>query len=128
VGKLLKEVLDHPLVVVTPPENMVQRREAMSLARFFLMVELFRIKFMIANHTPVVACGVHGETWSERSVDADDHGVLSGTAIPREVIALHEVDHLPEPGIRVHHLVSRVLLLGQPLDGFFNSRQSSFVM
>ena len=38
------------------------------------------------------------------------------------MIAFHEVDHLPEPGVRVHHLVSRVLLFGQPLNRLLHGR------
>ena len=121
-ASLLEEVLDHTLIVVAPAKNVVQRGEAVSLAGLFLVIKLLGFEFMIADDAPVVARRVHGKARREGSVDADDHGVLSGAAVPWEVIALHEIDHLPEPRVRVHHLVAGILLFGQPLDGFFHRR------
>jgi hypothetical protein len=93
------------------------------------MVELFGFELVVAHHTPVVAGGVHRETRSEGSVDTNDHGILTGTAVPREVIPLHEVDHLPEAGVRVDHFISAILLLRQPLNCFLHQRSviSSYV-
>ncbi len=61
VCELLEEVFDDALIVVAPAQNVVQRRKAMSLAGFFLVVELPGLEFMIAHHTPVVAGRVHRE-------------------------------------------------------------------
>ena len=74
VRKLLEQVLDDPLIVVTPTQNVVQGREAMSLTGFFLMVELFCFELVVPSQAPVVAGGVHGEAWREGLVDTGDHG------------------------------------------------------
>ena len=87
----------------------------MGLAGLLLLVELFRLELVIADDAPVVARCIHWEAWRQRAVDANDHRVLSGAAVPGKVLALHESDHLPEPGVGVDHLVSGVLLFGQPL-------------
>ena len=58
------------------------------------------------------------EAWRERSIHADDHGVLAGTAIPGEMIALHKVDHLPQASVRIYHFIAAILLLSQPLNCF----------
>ncbi len=42
------------------------------------------------------------------------------------MIALHKVNHLPEPRIRVHHFIARILLLGQPLNCLFDRRPIIF--
>ena len=122
VRKLLEKVLDDPLIVVTPTQNVVQGREAMSLTGFLLMVELFRVKLVIPDQTPVVAGGVHGEARRESPVDTNDHGILAGAAVPGKMVAFHKVNHLPEPRIGVDHFIARILLLGQPLNCLFDQR------
>src|SRR6201987_5844827 len=82
VRQLFEEVLDHPLVVVAPAENVVECREAMSLAALFLVIQLLRIEFVVAYHSPVVAGRIHRKTWSQRSIHPDDHGVLPCPAVP----------------------------------------------
>ena len=62
--ELLEEVLDDSLVVVAPTEYVVERGKTMSLASFFLMVQLFGVESVIANHSPVIARRVHRETGS----------------------------------------------------------------
>jgi hypothetical protein len=90
VSELFEEVLDHALVVVAPAKNVIQRGKAVRLAAFFLMVELFGVELVVADNAPVIARGVHGEARRQRPIDANDHGILAGAAIPGEVIALHE--------------------------------------
>src|SRR5580698_54734 len=96
VCELFEEILNDALVVVAPTQDVIQCRKAMGLAGFLLMIKLLGFELVIADDAPVVACGVHREAGSERSIDANDHGVLTGTAVPGEVVSLHEVDHLPE--------------------------------
>ena len=62
MSELLEKILDYSLVVVAPAENVIERGEAVSLTSLFLMVKLFGLKFVIADDSPVVARGVHGET------------------------------------------------------------------
>src|ERR1700679_552587 len=97
--ELLEEVFDDPLIVVAPAQNVVKGRKAMRLASFSLVVELFGLELVAADHTPVVTRRVHRETGRERAIHTNDHGILPGAAVPREVIALHEIDHLPEAGV-----------------------------
>src|SRR6185437_5465601 len=85
--KLLEKVLDHALVVVAPAQDVIQSREAIGLTALFLMIELTRFKLVVTDYAPVITCGVHGETWGERAVHANDHGILAGAAIPGEVIS-----------------------------------------
>src|ERR1700752_224265 len=101
VCELLEKIFDDPLIVVAPAQNVVKSRETVCLTALFLMVELFGFKFVSGAFTPVVACGVHREARSERAVDTNDHGVLPCAAVPREVLTLHEIDHLPEAGVRI---------------------------
>jgi hypothetical protein len=89
------------------------------LAGLFLMIELFGLELVIANHAPVVTRCIHWETGRERSIYSNDHRVLAGTTVLGKVIAFPEVNHLPETRVRVHHLVSRVLFFGKPLDCLF---------
>jgi hypothetical protein len=106
VGELLKEIFNDPLVVVAPAQNVIESRETMRLTRFFLKVELSGFELVVADHTPVVAGGIHREARRKRTIHADDHGVLAGSAIPGEIIALHEVDHLPKASVRIYHLIT----------------------
>jgi hypothetical protein len=73
VCKLLEEILDYTLVVVAPAEDVIQGGEAVCLATLLLMIELFGVEFVIADNTPVVICGVHGEARSKSAVDPDNH-------------------------------------------------------
>jgi hypothetical protein len=105
---------------------MVERRKTVGLAGFFLLVELFGFELVVADHTPVVACRIHREAWRERPIHADDHGVLPGTAIPGEMIALHKVDHLPKASVRIYRFIAAILLLSQPLNCFHDRRPVIF--
>ena len=122
MSELFEEVLDHALVVVAPAEDVIQGGKAVSLTAFLLMIELHGVELVTADNAPVIAGGVHGEAWSQRTVDADNHRILAGSAVPREMVAFHEVHHLPEARVRVHHLVAGILLFRQPLNGVFNCR------
>ena len=73
VSQLFEEVLDHALVVVTPAQNVIQRRKAMRLTALLLMVELFSIKFVTSDDAPVVARRVHRKAGRQRAVNPDDH-------------------------------------------------------
>lgn len=94
----------------------------MCLTAFLLVVELFGVELVIADNAPVIAGAIHRETWRQGANHADDHGVLAPAAVPGEVPALHEIDHLPEPRVRIHHFVTGVLLPSQPSYGLFHSR------
>ena len=93
--ELLEKVLDDPLIVIAPAQDVVKRGKAVGLAGFFLMVQLLGFEFMIADNTPVITGRVHREAWGEGPIDANNHRILPGTAVPGEMIPLHEVDHLP---------------------------------
>ena len=73
VRKLLEEVLNDTLVVVTPTQDVIESGKTVGLAGFFLMVKLLCVELMVTDYTPVVARGIHRETGSERSVNTDDH-------------------------------------------------------
>ena len=99
MGELLEKILDNALVVVTPAQDVIKRRKTVGLAGLFLLIKLFGFKLVVGDHAPVIVRCIHRKARCERSIDADDHGVLTGTAVPGEVIALHEVNHLPEPTV-----------------------------
>src|SRR5271168_5026227 len=80
--ELLEEILDDPLIVVAPAQNVVKRGKAVGLAGFFLVVQLLGLELMIADHAPVIARRIHREARGKSSVDADDHRILSGAAVP----------------------------------------------
>ena len=67
VRKLLEKILNDTLIVVAPAQNVVQRRKAMCLAGFFLMIELFGVELVIADHAPVITGSVHRKTWRQRT-------------------------------------------------------------
>ena len=97
--KLFEEVLDDPLVVIAPAQNVVKRGKAVGLAGFFLVVQLLGLEFMIAHYAPVIARRIHREARGKSSVDADDHRILSSAAVPGEMITFHKLDHLPQPSV-----------------------------
>src|SRR5271156_2966857 len=99
MGKLFEEILDDTLVVVTPAKDVIESREAVGLAGFFLFIKLFGFKLVVANDAPVIARCVHWKTRCQGSIDANDHRVLTSAAVPRKMIALHEADHLPKSGV-----------------------------
>jgi len=73
VRELLEEILDDTLVVVAPAQDVVERREAVGLAGLFLVIELFGLEFVIADHAPVIASRIHWEARCQGSVDANNH-------------------------------------------------------
>ena len=73
VRELLEEILDDSLVVIAPAEDVIERRKAVSLTRLFLVVELFRLEFVITNHTPVITGRIHRKAWCQGSIDANNH-------------------------------------------------------
>src|SRR5260370_40333379 len=87
MGKLLKEILDNALVVVAPAQDVIKCRETVGLAGLLLLVELFGFKLVVADDTPVIACRIHGETRRQRSINANDHRVLTGAAVPGKAIS-----------------------------------------
>src|ERR1700761_133586 len=99
VGQLFEEVLDDALVVVAPAENVIQGRETVSLAALLLVIELLRIELVATHNPPVIVSRVHREARRQRSVDANNHRVLARAAVPWEMIALHERDHLPQTSV-----------------------------
>src|SRR5579871_5531203 len=93
--ELFEEIFNDALVVVAPAKDVIERGKTVSLASFFLVIELFRVEFVVPNDTPVIACCIHRKTGSQRSINTNYHRVLSGPAVPRKMIAFHKVDHLP---------------------------------
>src|ERR1700719_4682262 len=74
--------LDHPGVVVTVGEVVIQGGEAMLLAGLLHAGQLFCVKLVAINVSPIVGGGIHGETRSHRAVGADDDVVLASPTIP----------------------------------------------
>ena len=70
--RLLKSPGNHAHVVVAITENVITGRQAMRGALLLHLVELFRVKLMIADDTPIVRCRVHGEAWRQRAVSSND--------------------------------------------------------
>ena len=93
--KLFEEILNDALVVVAPAKDVIERGKTVSLASLFLVIKLFRVEFVIPHHTPVVACRIHREAWSQCSINTNNHRVLSGPTVPGEMITFHKADHLP---------------------------------
>src|ERR1700724_3196071 len=44
--------------------------------------QLFGLKLVAINVSPIVGRGIHGEAWSYRAIGADDDIVLAGSTIP----------------------------------------------
>src|ERR1700733_12771001 len=95
VSELLEEIFNDALVVVAPAQDVIERRKTVGLAGLFLVIQLFGVELVIADYAPVIARRIHRKARCESSIDTDDHGVLTGTAVPGEVFAFHEFDHLP---------------------------------
>ena len=75
-------VLPHPLdysrVVVAVGEITVQRGKAVLLAGLLHSVELVAVKCELVDIAPIVGGGIHGETWRNGSIRANEHVVLAG--------------------------------------------------
>ena len=95
MSELLEEIPDDTLIVVAPAQDVIERRKTVGLAGLFLVVQLFGVELVIDDYAPVIACRIHRKARCESSINPDNHGVLTGTAVPGKVFAFHEFDHLP---------------------------------
>src|SRR5215831_9020873 len=82
VPDLLPQPFDHAGVVVTVAEIVIQSGETMILACLLHLSELPAVKFVPVNRAPVVSRGIHRGAWSHSAISADDHVILTGTAVP----------------------------------------------
>src|SRR5215472_1909959 len=114
--RLFEHPADDPAVVVTEGKNVIQRREATLLAFLLHLFELLRVELVVLDGSPVIAGGVHRETRSESAIHTNDQRVVAGTAVPVLQVAVDEVLHLGQALDRVHHVVTGLLLLNQPID------------
>jgi len=80
--QVLPHPLDYALVVVTVGKIVIQRGEAVLLAGLLHAVQLIATEIELIDVAPIERGGIHGEAWRHSSVRANDHVILSGTAIP----------------------------------------------
>src|SRR5581483_7868172 len=85
VRGLLYQQLDHAPVVVAGADRVIERREAMQLARLLHRVERRLVESWLADSPPVFGRVVVGKARRQRAVDADDERVQARTAVPRLV-------------------------------------------
>src|SRR5579862_590683 len=74
--------LDHASIVVAIRKIVVQGREAMLLTSLLHACQLTIFKFVVIDVSPIVSRSVHGKTWSDSSIGANDDVVLARTAVP----------------------------------------------
>src|SRR5215510_8394477 len=116
VKRLFYDPTEHGLVIVVMPEHVLRRREAMGVAALLHLAELFAVELVIFDGPPVISGGIHREAGRDRPVRANQHGVVSGAAMPRVDVAAHEELHLLKVRLRVDHDISLPVLLGQVVE------------
>src|SRR5579872_2775974 len=82
VRSLLQQHLDDTSVVVAVADDVVQRREAVQLARLLHVVELPGVEARRADASPVLGRVVGREAWREGAVDPNDDRVPARAAVP----------------------------------------------
>ena len=76
------DVSDYTSIVIAVSESVVEGREAMLLALFFRARQFFGLELRRVEVSPIKRGGIHGETWHDGAVCADNNIVLSRSAIP----------------------------------------------
>ena len=114
--RLLEQPLNHARVVVAEADDVVQRREAVRLARLLHLVQRTGLELVVLDRAPVVMRAIHGEARRQRSIRANDQRVLPGAAVPILKSAAHELLHLGNARRGVRHLVAGSLLGDQPIE------------
>src|SRR5262245_65342763 len=90
VKRLFDDPAEHGLVIVVMPEHVLRRREAMGVAALLHLAELFAVELVIFDGPPVISGGIHREAGRDRPVRANQHGVVSGAAMPWLDVPAHE--------------------------------------
>ena len=80
--KLCPDVFDYTSIVIAVRESVVESREAVPLALFLRARQFFGVELRHVEVSPIKRGGIHGETWSDGAVPADNDIVLSRSAIP----------------------------------------------
>ena len=75
-------------------EHVLRRREAMRVAALLHLAELFAVELGIFDGPPIISGGLHREAGRDRSIRSNQHGVVSGAALPRVDVPAHEELHL----------------------------------
>src|SRR6516165_7828768 len=80
---LFERPLDGPARLVAIRQIVVDPGKAVRLTALFHRIQLPRLKPVLADDPPGVGRGIHREARRQRSIGADNHGVLSGPPVPR---------------------------------------------
>src|SRR5580658_5477250 len=71
--RLLAHPLHHPHGVVTIRQIVIERGEAVRLAARLHFLKLLLVEVVLAHNAPIEGGRIHGETWRQRAIDADNH-------------------------------------------------------